>query len=134
MSANRAKPLFRTRHFSTLRDTRHVSNRSENFGDQFRSGLRIEELADGFSKHPHTVEDDQSTGKEGRPRVSLRPSWSANQCRGDTDGGGQRGERVRTVMPCLSLKSPAFYGLRAQRHPTKKAFLQENSLPPGQLT
>jgi hypothetical protein len=70
-------------------DTRHVLNRSENFADQFRSGLGIEELSDGFSKHPHTIEDDQSAGKEGRPRVSLRPSRSANQCRGDADGGGQ---------------------------------------------
>jgi hypothetical protein len=70
-------------------DTRLGFNRTKNFSDQFRSGLGVEDLVDGSSKHPHTVEDDQSTGKERRPRVSLRPSRSANQCRGDADGGGQ---------------------------------------------
>jgi hypothetical protein len=40
------------------RDTWHGFNRSKNFSDQFRSGLRIEDIADGSSKHPHTVEDD----------------------------------------------------------------------------
>jgi len=53
------------------RDTRHGLNRGENFGDQFRSRLRVENLVDGSSKHPHTVEDGISPQEKSAAHASA---------------------------------------------------------------
>ena len=63
----------------------------------------VHHAGDCVAEEIDSVVSDEDTGEEGGVIVCGFEAWSSDDCDGDADEGGEGGERVGAVVPCVGV-------------------------------